>query len=195
MILCASDERNEWPTTTKERCHWCLGPITCQPPWPLPVSYDQQSHQYRCLGFFCCANCSEAARQERRIGDERHLQLIARDYYGVKRVTAIQPAAPREYLAVLYGRYQNWEQVYCEYHSRDFVVSRYPSPGLFVRVTYFLEKKAVGPTAAQAQTAQTVDKSNRGCMEQQKRVLKRKEPSAAQNAVFDLRSIFGGKAP
>jgi hypothetical protein len=134
-------------------------------------------------------------RRERRLGDERHLQLIARDYYGAKRAAAIEPAAPREYLAVLYGRYQNWELAYREYHSRDFVVSRYPSPALFVRVTYFLEKKAVGPAAALAPAAQTVDKSNRGCMEQQKRVLKRKEPSAAQNAVFDLRSIFGGRAP
>jgi hypothetical protein len=194
LLLCASAERNEWPMQTAEPCHWCLRTITCQPPWPLPVAYDQRTHQYRCLGFFCSANCAEAQRRALRVGDQQFLRLIARDYYGAVGRIVIVPAPPREYLAVLYGRHRDWEAAYNEFHSADLQVSRYPAPGLFVRATYFLEKTAVAEPGRSAPAPTALDDSKRGCLEQQKRVLKRKPASAAPSEAFDLRSIFGGKA-
>jgi hypothetical protein len=140
LLLCSSNEKLEWPRETKELCHYCLQPITGSP-WPLPVAYDRQKKVYECLGFYCPGGaCTLGMMTEKKLGDPHHLQLIARDYYGV--ATPICAAPPREWLAVLAGKHGgDMPTALAEWRRNSCRITKHPSANLFVRVTYFLEQE------------------------------------------------------
>ena len=138
LLLCAANEKLEWPQETKELCHYCLQPITACP-WPIPVAYDRQKKVYECLGFYCSGACALGMAHERKLGDPHHIQLIARDYYGVAGTVVAAP--PREWLAVLVGKHSGDMTLALAEWRRPCRISKHPSANLFVRVTYFLEQE------------------------------------------------------
>lgn len=100
----AGAESTAWPTSTRVHCWWCCHPFDSTP-IPLPIEYDDKLDEFKVQGVFCSWGCVKTYNASRNCYTKSVamtlISLLHKRCIGT--LTPIQPAPPREALAVFGG--------------------------------------------------------------------------------------------
>jgi hypothetical protein len=92
-----------WPSTTQEKCRWCIHSIEGYP-FGIPQKYDDKLRKYYLFGMFCSVNCARAYNFREGSGNkqlvDQWITRLARERPWCTPINKMAPAPSRYVLGI-----------------------------------------------------------------------------------------------
>lgn len=201
----------EWPTKTKELCHYDLQPFDGVPVG-IPRSFDEKTKKYRMHGYFCSWSCAYAYLQREnnnRSSCREKMNIFASFIRSVlnKRPDEVLLPPPLEHLAQLVATRNSLPDAVAEWRSHNCrYVDFRPLEGVFVPIAQVFEDRAARERTLlrQDRQAQRMEAARakpliqtREAQRLQSKIVreKRREQSVKRNAIDELLGVKMHKRP